>query len=193
MPAPTTHAAETPMSSPSARPITHEQVARWVEQASGGTRTSPAVAPPPGFRHGYRIARVASLLHQYAYSNRVGRVAVTVGIIADETGESVQSSDVAFWSAEHLPFDQEPDDYSDVLPDLCIEIMSARSRRGEVRRKVSDFITRGVRMAWIIDLEERTLTVYRSPDEGRVLHETATLSGDDVLPGFLCKVMEFFS
>jgi Uma2 family endonuclease len=48
-------------------------------------------------------------------------------------------------------------------------------------------------MVWIIDPEDRTVTVYRTPDEGRVLQESATLSGDDVLPGFSCRVAELFA
>ena len=35
-----------------------------------------------------------------------------------------------------------------------------------------------------------TLTIYRTPDEGRVLHETAMVTGEDVLPGFTCRVSD---
>jgi hypothetical protein len=36
------------------------------------------------------------------------------------------------------------------------------------------------------------VTVYRQPGEGRILWDAATLTGEDVLPGFTCKVAEFF-
>jgi Uma2 family endonuclease len=48
-------------------------------------------------------------------------------------------------------------------------------------------------MVWVIDPENRAVTVYRSLDEGRVLHKAGTLTGDDVLPGFSCKVAECFN
>lgn len=48
-------------------------------------------------------------------------------------------------------------------------------------------------MVWIVDPEERCVTVYRQPDEGRELGESATLSGEEVLPGFSCKVAELFA
>ena len=43
---------------------------------------------------------------------------------------------------------------------------------------------------WVIAPEDRTLTIYRMPDEGRVLHETATVTGEDVLPGITCRVSD---
>jgi hypothetical protein len=46
------------------------------------------------------------------------------------------------------------------------------------------------RQVWVLAPEDRTLTMYKSPDEGRVLHETATLAGDKVLPGFSCRVAD---
>jgi len=42
----------------------------------------------------------------------------------------------------------------------------------------------------VILLEDRTLTIYRTPDEGRSLHESATVTGEDVLPGFACRVSD---
>lgn len=43
---------------------------------------------------------------------------------------------------------------------------------------------------WVIAPEDRTLTIYRTPDEGRVLHENATVTGEDVLEGFTCRVSD---
>jgi Uma2 family endonuclease len=47
-------------------------------------------------------------------------------------------------------------------------------------------------MVWIVDPEARRVEVYREPGNGRVLWEDATLTGDDVVPGFSCKVSDFF-
>jgi Uma2 family endonuclease len=100
---------------------------------------------------------------------------------------------VAYWSAERLPFDQEPEGYPEVAADLCVEILSANKRLRQILEKLREYFARGVRMVWIVDPEDRTVTVYRTPDEGRVLHESATLFGEDVLPGFSCRVAELFA
>lgn len=41
--------------------------------------------------------------------------------------------------------------------------------------------------------ECESVTIYTGPDEGRKLHETTEIDGGDVLPGFHCKVSEFFA
>ncbi len=48
------------------------------------------------------------------------------------------------------------------------------------------------RMVWVVDPEERTVTVYRKPGDGRVLWEDATITGEDVLPNFACPLKDFF-
>ena len=92
-----------------------------------------------------------------------------------------------------MSFDLEPEGYPDVAADLCVEVLSPGNSLRRIREKLREYFARGVRMVWIIDPEDRTITVYRSVDEGRLLHENATLDGEDVLPGFSCRVAEFFA
>ena len=37
------------------------------------------------------------------------------------------------------------------------------------------------------------LTIFREPTKGRLLCEDARVSGEDVLPGFECRVAELFT
>jgi Uma2 family endonuclease len=149
--------------------------------------------PPPGFRHGVRQISAASLLHQYAVSSGRGRVTVETGVVTEVDPDSVRGPDVSFWSYERLPAELEPEGYPDVAPDLIVEVLSPHDRRKKMLEKVRELLARGVRMVWIIDPEDRTVEIYRSPDEGRILRENATLSGEDVLPGFSCKVADLFA
>jgi Uma2 family endonuclease len=55
---------------------------------------------------------------------------------------------------------------------------------------LTEYFASGVHLVWVIAPEDRTLTIYRTPDEGRLLHETATVTGEDVLPGFTCRVSD---
>lgn len=47
-------------------------------------------------------------------------------------------------------------------------------------------------MVWVVDPEANTLTIYRRPGEGQILWEEAAVSVEDILPGFTCKVADFF-
>jgi Uma2 family endonuclease len=148
--------------------------------------------PPPGFRHGDVQGNIATLLKIFIRSNRIGRVTVESGVRTDRAPDSVRGPDVAFWSYERLPADQTPVGYPDVAADLCVEVRSPSETTRSLRAKAREYLERGVRMVWIVDPDDQTVTVYRRPGEGRVLSEEATLTGEDVLPEFSCRVAEFF-
>jgi Uma2 family endonuclease len=148
--------------------------------------------PPPGFRHGLRQGKVYKILDQYGTSTRHGRAVVESGMVTDRGPDTVRGPDVSYWSAERLPFDVEPEGYPDTSPDLCVEVLSQGNQLAKIIEKLREYFASNVRMVWVVDPEDRTVTVYRSADESRLLHESAMLSGEDVLPGFSCRVGELF-
>ncbi len=176
--------------------ITAEEFARLSNPPDGSkqelVRGVIEIMPPPGFRHGARQVRVVTLLDQFARSTRKGRVTVESGVITEHDPDTVRGPDVSFWSVDRLPLDLEPEGYPLVVPDLCVEILSPGNTMRKILEKLREYFASGVRIVWIVDPEERTVMVYRSIEEGRIFHETATLSGEDVLPGFTCRVSEFF-
>jgi Uma2 family endonuclease len=147
----------------------------------------------PGFRHGLRQGRVYSILDNYGRSHGHGRAVVETGIVTEREPDTVRGPDVSYWSAARLPLDQEPDGYPDMAPDLAVEVLSPWNRLVLIRAKMGEYFDSGVRMVWVVDPEDRTVTVYRSLDQGQILHESATLQVDDVLPGFACQVAELFA
>ncbi len=179
------------------RPITAGEFFHMPEPADGSkqelVRGEIVMVPPPGFEHGDVQCGVGALLRTFVKSRGLGRVTVESGVVTECDPDTVRGPDVAFWSADRLPLDQpRPQGYPAVAPDLCVEIRSPGDRPGEIQEKVREYLNRGVLIVWVVDPRQRTVTVYRSPDEGRVLHESATLSGEEVLPGFICRVAELF-
>jgi Uma2 family endonuclease len=85
-----------------------------------------------------------------------------------------------------------PEVWPDIAADLVVEVQSPSARRRTTQDKIREYLNRGVRMIWVVDPEARTVTVYRQAGEGRLLWDDATLTGEDVLPGFECRVAEFF-
>lgn len=151
------------------------------------------IACRPGFRHGLRQGRICGVLDQFGRARGHGRAVVETGTQTQRGPDTVRGPGVSYWSAERLPLDQEPEGYPEAAPDLCVEVLSPTNRRVLIRDKMREYFERGVRMVWIVDPEDRTVTVYRSLDEARLLHESATLTGEDVLPGFACRVAELFA
>ena len=50
-----------------------------------------------------------------------------------------------------------------------------------------------VRLVWYVDPEARTVQVFTSATEARLLRESDTLDGGDVLPGFVLPLRELFA
>lgn len=80
--------------------------------------------------------------------------------------------------------------YPETPADLCVEALSPNNTQRGMSAKVREYLAAGVRMGWVIDPNNRMVTMFRTPDEGRVLLEAATLDGGDVVPGFACRMAE---
>ncbi|MEN1682166.1 MAG: Uma2 family endonuclease [Planctomycetota bacterium] len=76
-------------------------------------------------------------------------------------------------------------------PDLVAEVRS-RNDQVSLDRKVQVYLEAGIRMVWVACPESRTVQVYRPSGESSLLHADDTLIGEDILPGFECRVGELF-
>ena len=171
------------------KPITAAEFLEMPEPPDGSkqelVRGEIVMLPPPGFEHGNVQSNTNYVLKHYVRAHQLGWVTVESGVVTEIGPDTVRGPDVAFWSKERLPLDQPPPrGYPEVAPDLCVEVLSPSNRPAQVQAKVREYLTRGVRLVWVVDPEQRNVTIYRTADEGQVLDESATLTGEDVLPGF---------
>jgi Uma2 family endonuclease len=147
--------------------------------------------PPTGFEHGGVAFRIGSLLLRFVDEHTLGMVVGTDSgfVLADEP-PTVRAPDVAFVSEDRLAFD--PKRFAPLAPDLAVEVLSPSNTMSEIQEKVLDYLDAGTRLVWIADPSSRTITVYRSRDEIRLIPADGELDGGDVLPGFRCKASELF-
>lgn len=144
---------------------------------------------PPGGMHGVSCNKAGRRLGNFVEDNDRGTVTSNdTGFITERGPDSVRGPDIAYWSKERLPV--VPVGYIEVAPDMLVEVLSPSNTSKLIREKLLEYFAKGVRLVWVIAPEDRTLTIYRTPDEGRILHETATVTGEDVLPGFSCRVSD---
>ena len=146
-----------------------------------------------GLEHGEIVGNVLSPLHQFVKPRRLGRVfGSDTGILLERDPDTVREPDVAFISAERLPLDVRVRRYSEVVPDLVVEIVSPNDRAVPVFDKAQMWLRHGVRLVWITDPEARTITALSQSGPARTFTEADTLDGGDVLPGFTCAVQDIF-
>lgn len=150
------------------------------------------VMPNPGVEHGEIQVNIASLIWTFLRKNKIGRVVTESGVVTERDDDSVRGPDVSYYSKERLPLLRQVVKYNDLPPDLCVEVVSPSNTKKELRTKIQEYFTVGVRMVWILEPEDRSVTVLTSPSEGRTLYDDSELGGGEVLPGFTCKVSELF-
>jgi Uma2 family endonuclease len=105
----------------------------------------------------------------------------------------VRRADVSFIRKERYPWDQLAEDgYTTIPPDLAVEVVSPNDTVSGLVEKIGEYLRAGVRLVWIIDPPTRTVQVWRSDQSGAWLGAEDELSGEDVVPGFRCRVADLF-
>jgi Uma2 family endonuclease len=79
-----------------------------------------------------------------------------------------------------------------LAPDFVIELRSDTDRMPKLREKMEDYRDNGVRLGWLIDPQKRQVEIYRLERDVEILEAPETLSGEDVLPGFVLDLRSIF-
>ena len=148
------------------------------------------VREPAGFRHGDVAMALALQLGNYVRAHSLGRVlAAETGFKLFSNPDTVRAPDVGFVRQERIP-DPLPRGFAAFAPDLAVEVLSPDDRPGEVLAKVADWLNAGTRLVWIIDPDHRTGRVHRADGSVTILTEAGSFDGEEVVPGFTCRLAE---
>jgi Uma2 family endonuclease len=93
---------------------------------------------------------------------------------------------------DRLPAEQLEEGYLTLPPDLAVEVVSPNDLAYEVEEKVQEYLAMGVRLVWVVYPPTRTISVRRRDRSTAVLYPDDGLGGDDLLPGFVCRVGDLF-
>ena len=75
--------------------------------------------------------------------------------------------------------------FAPICPDFVVELLSPTDRSSLIREKMREYIENGARLGWLIDPERGVVEVYRRGLPIEELSRPLTLSGEDILPGFV--------
>lgn len=104
----------------------------------------------------------------------------------------VRKPDVSFVRLGRLPNEALPGGHIRLAPDLAVEVVSPNDLFYEVEEKVQEYRTGGVRLIWIVVPPTRTVLVRRINGTIAEVSEGGELDGEDVIPGFRCRVADLF-
>lgn len=146
-----------------------------------------------GFAESALTITLARLLGTFIAERDLGFLAGPDGPVRLLLG-LVRLPDLSFVSWKQLPRREIPrEPIADLAPDLAVEVLSASNTRSEMERKLREYFLAGVRLAWLVDLDQRTAEIFTGPDQSVLRTEDQTLDGGDVLPGFALPLRDLFA
>ena len=140
-----------------------------------------------GDRHGRVTMNLTIRLGTHVERAAAGQLfAAETGFTLSRAPDTVRAADIAFIRRERLP---EPiSGFPALAPDLVVEVLSPGDRPGETLTKVGDWLEGGTRLVWVIDPERHSARAYRHDGSETSIGEGEQLDGEDVLPGFSCRL-----
>ncbi len=79
-----------------------------------------------------------------------------------------------------------------LAPDFALELMSPSDYLVNVQAKMREYLDNGVKLAWLINPEAKQVEIYLLGQDVQLLKSPKTLSGDDILPGFILDLANIF-
>ncbi|MGL5082268.1 MAG: Uma2 family endonuclease [Microcoleaceae cyanobacterium] len=71
-----------------------------------------------------------------------------------------------------------------LAPDFALELMLPSDTLKDVQAKMREYIDNGVRLGWLVNRKGSWVELYRPTQPVQLVNIPATLSGEDILPGF---------
>lgn len=144
---------------------------------------------PTGDMHTILSVWLAHLLLSFVVPRDLGDVTGEIGGY-QLTEDTVLAPDVGFIAKGRLQ--QLTGKFIAFAPDLAIEIRSPGDTTTEIYEKVVEYFKYGTRLVWVVYPRSRTIHVYTSAVQVKILTVDDVLDGGDVLPGFSVPVREIF-
>jgi Uma2 family endonuclease len=100
--------------------------------------------------------------------------------------------DVAVVSHEVMA--QQTNDHTTIkgVPSLIVEILSPSTVVSELRGKIRADRRAGVPLVWVVDPDDRMVTIHQPNIKQKLVNEDEVLTGEDVLPEFRVEVAKLF-
>lgn len=93
--------------------------------------------------------------------------------------------------------------FAPIAPDFVIELMSPTDDLIELQQKMSEYISCGVKLGWLINPDDKSVEIYRlgatrfgsedsAAKDREVLDNVGYLSGETLMPGLIVDLAEIF-
>jgi Uma2 family endonuclease len=85
---------------------------------------------------------------------------------------------------------QQREGFAPICPDLVVELRSRSDSMDTLRAKMEEYKENGATLGWLIDRKHRKVEIYRQNQDVEILDNPTTLSGENLLLGFVLDLTE---
>lgn len=144
-----------------------------------------SIMPPTGFETGDQNAEISHQLRGWAREDASGRSpdSSTGYHLPNGAVRSPDASWIRNDRLETVPAEARKR-FLPLCPDFVVELRSPSDRLAVVKAKMDEYMENGAQLGWLIDPSDRTVYIYRPNTAVKRLRAPASVSGEDVLPGF---------
>ncbi|MBW4476145.1 MAG: Uma2 family endonuclease [Tolypothrix brevis GSE-NOS-MK-07-07A] len=147
------------------------------------------IMPPTGGETGNKNARITQQLMNWTDADGTG-IAFDSSTCFKLPNGADRSPDASWIKLERWDVltEEEKQKFPPICPDFVIELLSPSDSLKVAQEKMREYIDNGVRLGWLINRKSRQVEIYRIGQEVEVLESPITLSGEDVLQGFILNI-----
>ncbi len=160
------------------------------------------IMPPTGSETSDRNADLTYQLRAWTRQNKLGKSFDSSGGFKLPNGAE-RSPDASWVKMErwNALTEAEKERFAPLCPDFVVELMSpsdsvektrakmtsdpASAKDARDRARMREYLANGARLGWLINRQREQVEIYRLNREVEILSNPQTLSGEDVLPGFI--------
>lgn len=149
------------------------------------------VMPPTGSDTGNRNLDIEGQLWLWNRQTKLGKAfnSSTGFHLANGADRSPDASWVKLERWEALTPEQR-EGFAPICPDFVVELRSRSDSMNTLRAKMREYKQNGATLGWLIDRKNRKVEIYRQNQDVEILDNPATLSGENLLPGFVLDLTD---
>ncbi|BAY74608.1 hypothetical protein NIES25_10220 [Nostoc linckia NIES-25] len=80
--------------------------------------------------------------------------------------------------------------FAPICPDFVVELRSPSDSLKDLQEKMQEYIENGAQLGWLIDRKNKRVEIYRPGKNVEILNNPTSLSGEDILPGFVLNLKD---
>lgn len=149
------------------------------------------IMPPTGGETGNRNIELSYQLQSWSRQNNLGKAfdSSTGFKLPNGANRSPDASWVRLDQWDALSPEQR-EKFLPLCPDFAVELRSPSDSLKKIQEKIQEYIENGARLSWLIDRKNKRVEIYRPGRDVEIIENPVTLSGEDVLPGFVLDLTQ---